>query len=121
MKYQPKRSTQRWLEGAPKALLAVYDNGGKTCDRYTALYGAPLWIPEHYGRKVPARFMSSNPSHPQGFGIFGEVESWNRSALGRKVRFCDLPEAVRKCIEDDCTPECGAPGCLGLRSGCDHE
>lgn len=106
MRYQPKRSTQRWLEGAPKPLLAVYDSGGKTADRYTALYGAPLWDETHYGRhKVPARFMSANPSHPQGFGMFGEVDPAQRACLGKKVRFCDLPEAVRKCIEDDCLPE----------------
>ena len=104
MKYQPKRSAQRWLVGAPKALLAVYDNGGKSFDRYTALYGAPLWEPS-YGRKVPARFMSEHPSHPQGFGIFGEVESHTRASLGRKVTFASLPPDVRRCIEADCSDD----------------
>lgn len=100
--YRPKRSTQRWLEGAPKALLAVYDNGGKSADRYTALYGAPLWEPE-MGTMLPARFMSTYPSHPQGIGIFGEHPAHERGALGRKVRFLDLPEPVRRCIINDCT------------------
>jgi hypothetical protein len=103
--YRPKRSSARWLEGAPKALLAVYDAGPNTGDRYTALYGPPLWTEADYGRTrmVPARFMSDNPCHPQGIGIFGEHPSYDRAALGRKVRFCDLPEPVRRCIVSDCT------------------
>jgi hypothetical protein len=106
VKYQPKRSTQRWLDGAPKALLAVYDNGGRSFDRYTALYGAPLWQPE-CRTMLPARFMSEHPQHPQGFGIFGEHPAHLRSALGRKVRFCDLPPDVRRCIESDCSDDEG--------------
>lgn len=109
MRYQPKRSTKRWLEGAPPALLAVYDNGGKSADRYTALYGAPIWTPS-YGRKVPARFMSVYPSHPQGIGLSGEVSAFDRAALGRKVRFADLPTDVKRCIVADCTDdETGKP------------
>lgn len=106
--YKPRRSRARWLEGAPKALLAVYDNGGRSADRYTALYGAPIWTPE-YGRKVPCRFMSKYPSHPQGIGLSGEVPAWNRAPFGRKVRFLDLPPDVRRCIVADCScDECGA-------------
>lgn len=102
MKYQPKRSAQRWLEGAPRALLAVYDNGGKTADRYTALYGAPFWDFETYGRNVPGRAMSENPFHPQGIGLYIEHPAHLRDSLGRKVRFCDLPNKVQQCIRQDC-------------------
>lgn len=104
MTYRPKRSSKRWLEGAPKALLAVYDNGGKSFDRYTALYGAPLWEPS-MGRVVPFRGMSTHPSHPQGFGQWGEMDAGNRGVLGSKVRFCDLPPDVQRCIERDCSDE----------------
>lgn len=103
--YRPRRSSKRWLEGAPKALLAVYDSGEKDSDRYTALYGEPLWNAKDFGNTVPARFMSSNPSHPQGIGIFGEHPSWDRKSLGKKVRFKDLPEPVKRCIVNDCTEE----------------
>lgn len=106
--YKPRRSRARWLEGAPKALLAVYDNGGKTADRYTAIYGAPLW--SHEWCRVgclPCRSMSADPFHPQGVGMFGEAERGPH--LGRKVRFLDLPEPVRRCIVADCRcDECGA-------------
>lgn len=102
MKYQPKRSTKRWLEGAPAPLLAVYDSGpNKGADRYLALYGAPLWTPE-MKRTVPARAMSENPFHPQGIGLFIEVNAGDRHVFGKKVRFVDLPEQVRRCIEQDC-------------------
>lgn len=103
--YRPKRSTKRWLEGAPKALLACYDSGpDRGADRYTALYGAPLWEPS-MGTMVPARFMSSNPSHPCGIGLFGEHPAYDRAVLGKKVRFADLPEPVRRCIERDCAED----------------
>jgi hypothetical protein len=101
MKYQPKRSTARWLEGAPRPVLACYDNGGKTFDRYTIIYGAPLWEP-NMGRTVPYRSMSEDPFHPQGFGQWGEMPAYNRDCLGRKVKFSDLPERVRACVEQDC-------------------
>lgn len=100
--YRPRASSKRWLEGAPRGLLAVYDNGGKSADRYTALYGAPLWE-SSMGNMLPARFMSEHPSHPQGIGIFGEHPAWDRAVLGRKVRFLDLPDDVRRCIICDCT------------------
>lgn len=101
MSYQPKRSAARWLEGAPKPVLACYDNGGKTCDRYTVLYGAPLWEPS-MGRSVPYVGMNAHPFHPQGFGQHGDMPSYNRAACGKKIRYLDLPEDCRKLVEQDC-------------------
>lgn len=109
MRYQPKRSTQRWLAGAPPALLAVYDNGGKSADRYTALYGYPIWTPSD-GRNVPGRTMSIYPSHAQGIGLTCEVKAYDRACLGRKVTFESLPPDVKRCIIADCTcQDCGKP------------
>jgi hypothetical protein len=102
--YRPRRARARWLEGAPSALLAVYDNGGKSFDRYTALYGAPLWVPS-MAHTIPARFMSSDPFHPQGVGMYGEVKAYYRDSFGKKVRFLDLPDAVKRCIIRDCTTD----------------
>lgn len=116
--YRPKRSTKRWLESAPDALLACYDNGGKSADRYTALYGAPLWDPV-YGRNVPCRFMSTHPSHPMGVGIFADHPSHDRASLGRKVRFLDLPPDVQSCIRRDCSCDnCGKPYAEGKPCDC---
>jgi hypothetical protein len=104
MYYQPKRSTARWLVDAPAPVLAVYDNGGKSADRYTVLYGAPLWDRKD-GRMVPARFMSDNPYHPQGVGMFGEAPAHSRAFMGRKIRFDQLPARCQQCVIQDCMEE----------------
>lgn len=100
MRYQPKRSSPRWLEDAPEYVLACYDDGGKSIDRYTVLYGAPFWD-ESMGRTVPYVAMNAAPFHPQGFGQHGEMPSHNRAALGHKVRFKDLPIDCQKLVHQD--------------------
>lgn len=103
MRYQPKRSTARWLEGAPRPVLACYDTGPhRGADRYTVLYGAPLWD-KSYGRDVPARAMSHYPFDPHGIGLFVQVPAYDRSGLGRKIRYLDLPEDCRRLVERDCS------------------
>lgn len=94
MKYRPRRSSARWMEQAPEYVLAVYDNGGKTCDRYTVLFGGSLWEPA-LGRNVQYLGLSSNPSHPQGFSQWGEMPAANRGACGKHINWLDLPENVR--------------------------
>jgi hypothetical protein len=103
MMYQPKRSTARWLEGAPRAVLACYDSGPRSGDRYMVLYGAPLWTPE-YDRNAPARVMSATPFSPCGIGLFVEVPAWSRN-YGRKIRFLDLPPDCQRLVIQDCKPE----------------
>ena len=94
MKYQPKRSRAKFSEGAPEYVLACYDNDGKTCDRYTVLFGAPYWTPD-MGRKVQFLGMSGAPTHPQGFSQWGELNAFDRSGCGKHVRWLDLPENIR--------------------------
>ena len=94
MKYQPKRSRAKFSEGAPAYVLACYDNDGKTCDRYTVLFGAPYWTPD-MGRKVQFLGMSGAPTHPQGFSQWGELNAFDRSGCGKHVRWLDLPENIR--------------------------
>ncbi len=94
MFYQPKRSSARWNEAAPHFVLACYDNGGKSVDRYTVLLGWPIWT-ESMGRNVPYFAMSDAPTHPQGFSQYGEMPSQNRGACGKHIRWLDLPEHIR--------------------------
>ena len=94
MKYQPKRSRAKFSEGAPAYVLACYDNDGKTCDRYTVLFGAPYWTPD-MGRKVQFLGMSGAPTHPQGFSQWGELNAFDRSGCGKHIRWLDLPENIR--------------------------
>lgn len=95
MKYQPKRSRKQWLESAPEYILAVYDNGGKTADRYTVLFGGSLWEP-NMGGNVACLNMSEYPTSPQGVSMWGEMPAWNRKALGKHIKWLDLPERVRQ-------------------------
>lgn len=99
MEYQPKRSTARWLEGAPRPVLAVYDAGGEG-DRYTVLYGAPLWEPRPHSRHVPARAMDV-----YGNGFYIEVDASARGGLGRKIKYSELPAECKRWVEFDCKPE----------------
>lgn len=106
--YQPKRSTARWLQGAPKPVLAVYDSGpNRGADRYTVLYGAPLWD-SGYGRDVPARAMSADPFAPHGIGLFVQVPAYDRSGLGKKIPYLDLPDDCRRLVERDCAESANA-------------
>jgi hypothetical protein len=86
--------------GIPKH-VRIYDNGGETYDRYTAVYTG-----KYKGRNGCEYVgMSGQPFHPQGFGIHG----WNETAidypsykhLGRKIKFKDLPEDCQTLVIRD--------------------
>lgn len=68
--------------------VIVYDNGGKTADRYTVFI------------KKDVFGMSKNPSHPQGFnqwaGDTSEIKKGKH--LGKKIPVSKLPLAVKKAI-----------------------
>ncbi len=67
-------------------MLKIYDNGGKSFDRYTLILG-----------DGEALFMSINPLSHNGVCMHGEVEEGQH--LGKQVNFENLPEAVQKAIE----------------------
>jgi len=67
--------------------VQIYDNGGKSTDRYTIIDGS-----EAYG-------MSENPGSPQGFNQYiGEPGKLHVPALGKKISFLKLPAEVKKAI-----------------------
>lgn len=105
-KYTPRRQSKRWLDvDCPRGVLAVYDNGGETADRYTVFYaetipapGGAVWI--------GFRGMSENPSHPQGVGLYDEMRAHEATAYRRAVShqactWSSLPEAVKACVRRD--------------------
>ena len=94
MNYQPRRASARWLEGAPEYVRSVFDNKGKTCDRYTVTFTGTLWF-AGLGRNVQYLGMSDNPTHPQGFSQWGECPA-SYSPSRQKIRWLDLPEHIRK-------------------------
>lgn len=99
--YTPRRSSQKWLEGAPRAVIAIYDSGPKFADRYTVLYGYPAWVPD-MGFTVPYFAMSERPCHPQGVGQHGDMKASDRRCLGKKIRWVDLPTECQHAVIQDC-------------------
>ena len=82
--------------------IRVYDNGGKTVDRYTVLFDDdpdPRYDDERKPRPHGPRealVLSGAPTHPQGFSQMTDARPGPH--LGRRVRLTDLPEAVREHI-----------------------
>ena len=75
-------------------VLRIFDNGGKTCDRYTIM--PPRWAKD-YREKAPGEFMALGanafPFHPQGFGM--HVTATAGSHLGKRIKWADLPIDVQ--------------------------
>jgi hypothetical protein len=78
-RYTPRRQAKKFLDGdCPKEVLAIFDNGGKTFDRYTVIYTHVEF--NHRGEPwLGYRGMSEHPFDPQGFGIYSEFGgTWPR-------------------------------------------
>ena len=72
--------------------IKIYDNNGKTFDRYTIIYmGIPVLgqnnLYECFG-------CSENPFHPQGFGMHSQATPGKH--LGKRICFNQLPINVQK-------------------------
>ena len=74
--------------------LRIYDNGGKTIDRYTLI----LPDGEAWG-------FNDDPYHPQGFGQYAGSLAGLRSFshLGKPVGIMDLPENARRFVDEVAT------------------
>lgn len=82
----PKKGNKDTMK--PKGVIAVYDNGGKSIDRYTVV------LNERIGKdKYGAFALSHNPDSPQGFSQHIEVVMG--SHLGKKIKFLSLPKNVQ--------------------------
>lgn len=75
--------------------LKIYDNGGKTFDRYTAVY---LNQPEA-NHCFSARGMSENPTSPQGFGCWTTAQLGRH--LGKLIKFNQLPSECQRLVLED--------------------
>jgi len=105
--------------GLPR-YIRVYDNDGRTLDRYTVVFtgnysniGKKRGETRNYSHIYLA--MSDCPCHPQGFCQHGETEEiidtdrksgWAPSIgrenhLGTRIQFRDLPEDCRKVVISD--------------------
>lgn len=75
--------------------VRIYDNGGETLDRYTAVY---MNLPEH-NNQFSAVGMSENPFSPQGFGQHCTATVGRH--LGKRIKFNDLPKDCQRLIQQD--------------------
>ena len=83
--------------------LRIYDNGGKTCDRYTILpprWAGPDW--RERDRTWQAIGSSERPFHPQGFGQ--HVSATPGPHLGRRLHWSALPPDVQRFARQSLTP-----------------
>ena len=93
-----KKYSSEQIPRPKHSLIRVYDNGGKSIDRYTLVIPS-LNTPrknEYYG-------FNENPFHPQGFGQFsGEYYLLkNYDHLGKIIPIETLPEQARKYVEQN--------------------
>ncbi|RLD00147.1 MAG: hypothetical protein DRI46_08025 [Chloroflexi bacterium] len=82
-------------------ILGIYDNGGRTFDRYTVVYN------EHFTwDKTDGLFvclgMSGNPFHPQGFAQHSSAMVGPH--LGKQIEFTDLPKDCQEAVRNDLAP-----------------
>ena len=79
---------------------SIYDNDGKTIDRYTVYYkGIGALEHRHNGVFRACLGMSERPCHPQGFGQHGSGLTGKHN--GRRINFTDLPEACQRAVTQD--------------------
>ena len=76
--------------------MKIYDNGGKTFDRYTAVF---ITMPESYPGSFEAIGMSSSPFSPQGFGQ--HCSAMPGRHLGKLIEFKTLPSDCQKLVLRD--------------------
>ena len=74
---------------------AIYDNGGKTCDRYTVFPLGHVYRERQYCMRL-CLGLSDMPTHPQGFSQW--CTGMRGPHLGRMVKFADLPENIQRHI-----------------------
>lgn len=75
-------------------IIAIYDNGGETMDRYTIVFNTyHNW--QETLRECLA--LSNDPNSPQGFSQWSSCQVGKH--LGKKLKFEQLPEHIQKHVE----------------------
>ena len=81
----------------PKATMKFYDNGGKTADRYTAVF---LYDRDSRNGTYTYVGMSGTPFHPLGIGYHGEGARLGKH-LGKRISFAALPLDCQRLVMRD--------------------
>lgn len=78
-----------------KLPISIYDNGGKTFDRFSVIFKNERERNGLYG----CRGMSEHPFHPQGFGQWCMAMPGRH--LGKKIVFSGLPPDCQQLVLSD--------------------
>lgn len=78
-------------------ILAIYDNGGKTFDRYTVYFDQ-----KEKENQYLCLGMSERPFHPQGFGQHSSGQLGRHN--GKKIELKDLPVDCQVAVYDELLP-----------------
>lgn len=78
-------------------MIKVYDNNGKTIDRYTVLFMDEPEQKTRAGTLYRSVSMSPEPAHPCGVAMYGSAIDGEH--LGRRISFENLPYKVRQYME----------------------
>jgi hypothetical protein len=81
--------------------VRIYDNGGKTWDRYTVVF---MDQPENTPNTYAALGMSTYPTQPQGFGQHCTATPGRH--LGKRIAFEELPIDCQKLLASELCPHC---------------
>jgi len=73
--------------------IRIYDNGGKTYDRYTAIF---MDRPERGAGIYEALGFNDNPFHPLGFGQ--HTSAMPGRHLGKRIALEALPDKARQFV-----------------------
>ena len=73
-------------------IYKIFDNGGKTWDRYTL-----LTEPFHFGKSCDSFGFSEDAKSPQGFNQYGG-DVYQGANLGKEINFDKLPDEVQGAI-----------------------
>lgn len=100
-----RRAPKRFLEGAPDYVLDIFDNRGKTADRYTVIFGERFadyfsdvnWQISYLGL--------GDDQGPQGISMWGalswaDVCAYRERSRKFRTSWLSLPEHVRKHVID---------------------
>jgi hypothetical protein len=76
--------------------IRIYDNGGKTADRFTVIY---MDSPERGVNLYECLGMDERPFHPMGIGMHGSATPGRH--LGRRIKFEDLQADCQQAVLRD--------------------
>jgi hypothetical protein len=91
----------------PAGVLSIYDNEGKTSDRYLVVYEPYEAAGDQY---FPTTCMGPTPYSPQGICMHDSLRwrptgGWGSSLVGKVIAFDDLPADCQRVVRQDLEEE----------------